>query len=238
MQIEYHEKEKFMKVFAYVRTPADGKEYQRQLKAIADFCAASDYQIKKIYSESDPVELKNKHRSTFEGMLRDIRSNGVRTIVVESLKRLPVKECQREQLLVNLASNKIHVLVSDRGDEAMAEETSDPLCRAMIKMHAVFEELDRALMVTRLRMNEMADKGENKEVTSLRDEYPEAMEKMRRLRHQRRKIVRMTYQKIAEALNQRGFSGAGEIPIDDEKDDPSLVLRTDPLPEAMVSEAV
>lgn len=211
-----------MKAYAYVRASADGRvkddEFDRQIKTIADFSGHTGYSIEKVFSEPGSEDFGGPNRAVFKKMITAMRFNGVKTIIVAALDQLAGESSIQEQLLIYLASQEITVVDAGSGGNVMESMTRDPLCRAMIKMHDVFEELDRALMVTRLRAAREKVRAENGKCEgrkSYQENYPEILKEMRRLRRRRKGMVRLTYRKIAEELNQQGFSATNGAPFND-----------------------
>ena len=85
-------KEMINHVYAYCRVSGkkqiDGHGLERQLDSIRKFCRRQKLQILKTFNEQVSGTKDESERLEFSKMITDILSNGINTIVVESLDRL------------------------------------------------------------------------------------------------------------------------------------------------------
>jgi site-specific DNA recombinase len=84
-------------------------------------------------------------------MMSAILSNGVNTIIIESMDRLARELRVQETLLVYLASKGVE-LYSARTEENITRAIqADPMKKALIQIQGVFAELEKSQLVLRLR---------------------------------------------------------------------------------------
>ena len=204
------------KVYAYCRVSGikqiDGHGFERQEDSIRAFCKQADFQIHKIFKEAVSGTKAEAERPQFSEMVSEILSNGVNTIIVESLDRLAREYRIQEQLLIYLASKGIELYSANTGENITQAITSDPMKKAMIQIQGIFAELDKSLLVKKLR------KGRDKKRSATGrcegpkpfGSYPEEAELLKRVRYMRRKSKydgrKRTLQSIADELNQEGIT--------------------------------
>lgn len=142
-----------MKAVAYLRISGkgqlEGSGLDRQRETIQDWASANDYDIECWYEEV--YSGSEADRPVFTAMLVDLLDNGIRTIVIESSDRL-ARDVMVSQQLTGLLIQKGLTLFSASADlnitDAMA---GDPMMKAIAQMQAVFAELDKNILVSRLR---------------------------------------------------------------------------------------
>jgi DNA invertase Pin-like site-specific DNA recombinase len=91
-------------------------------------------------------------RPAFKEMMAAIMSNGVKTIVVERLDRLSRKYVIQEQLLLYVAGKECDFYSADTGDNVAEAIRGDPMKKAIIQMQGIFLELERSMLVKKLKI--------------------------------------------------------------------------------------
>jgi DNA invertase Pin-like site-specific DNA recombinase len=149
-------------------------------------------------------------------MVTSILKNGVRTVIIEGLDRLAREYRIQETLLIYLASKGI-VLISARTEENVTEAVmADPMRKALVQIQGVFSELEKNLLVKKLRVarerkREATGKCEGRK--TFRDSLPEVYAEMKRLRRKPKLGKQMSYAKIAERLNEMGYLNTNGKPF-------------------------
>ena len=197
--------------YAYVRVSSQGQTtghgYERQEEAIRAFAKAAKVEIVEVFREAHTGTEAD--RPVFVEMLAAILSNGVRTIVVESLDRLARDMAVQIALLGELRRRGVALIAANTGEDVTT--TDDPMREAMVQIQGVFAQLDKRLLVRKLRVAREAKRkttgrcegvkpfgalpGEQaivERIVSLR-QYGAAM-----------KGARLSFDKIAAALNLEG----------------------------------
>ncbi len=204
-------------VFAYLRvsdrSQVDKGGFDRQLKAIKSFCDNQGFTIADVYREEGVSGTKGElDRPTFQDMVAAILSNGVKIIVVESLERLARELRIQEQILLYLAGKNIDLYSANTGENITEAIRTDPMKKALIQIQGVFSELDKSQLVKKLQRGREKVKAEKGKCAG-RKHYGEESEQERviikRITYMRRlsrgQEKRMSFQKIANALNEEGI---------------------------------
>ena len=125
----------------------NGSGLSRQEQTIKTFAKKNGYKILKVYKEAKTGT--EAERPVFETMLADILSNGCRIIIVECLDRLARDLAVQLQIIALLASKGLSLYNAMTGQDVTTP--SDPMSKAMIQMQGAFAELDKNLLVRKLR---------------------------------------------------------------------------------------
>lgn len=205
-------------VFAYLRvsdrSQVNKGGFDRQMKAIEFFCNTQGFTIAHVYEEKGVSGTKGElERPTFQDMVTAVLSNGVRIIVVESLDRLARELRIQEQILLYLAGKDIDLYSANTGENITEAIRTDPMKKALIQIQGVFSELDKNQLVRKLRRGRERAKIEKGKCAG-RKHYGEESEQERviikRITYMRRlsrgQEKRMSFQKIATALNEEGIN--------------------------------
>ena len=94
---------------------------------------------------------------------------------------------------------------------------SDPMKKAMIQMQGIFAELDKSLLVKKLRLASERKRHEAKvasaKVGRATLRYPEVIQEIKRLRRKPKGGKPKTYREVAEELNRQGFKSRTKKPL-------------------------
>jgi site-specific DNA recombinase len=142
-------------IFAYCRVSGrgqlDGNGFARQMEAIKRFCGEAGYHINKVYREQVSGTADENGRPKFLSMVSAILENGCNTVVVERLDRLAREYRVQESLIIFLASKGIDLIVATTAENVTEAVHGDPMKKALIQVQGVFAELDKSLLVKKLR---------------------------------------------------------------------------------------
>ncbi|MBI9077449.1 MAG: recombinase family protein [Desulfatibacillum sp.] len=204
------------KCFAYLRVSGqgqlEGSGFDRQLKTIRAFADSKGIEVAAVYQEEGVSGTTGEaDRPAFTAMVSDILKNGVRTIVVESLDRLARELRIQEQLLIYLVSKGISLVSANTGENVTEAIMADPMRKAMVQIQGVFSELDKSLLVNKLKKAREAvrmDKGKCEGAKRFGEDSEEEQEVIRHIRALRRNKrggkKGLSYQAIADRLNEEG----------------------------------
>jgi len=148
------------KTFGYVRVSSgsqlQGHGPQRQKDDITAFCKRNGLAIHP--RDDGQVFFEDAHTGTesdrpaWIAMMDAMMSNGVQTVVVESLDRLARDLAVQMQLLAKLLGEGCTLIAANTGARLSKETLDDnPMLKAMVQMQGVFAELDKTQVVRRLR---------------------------------------------------------------------------------------
>ncbi len=141
------------KAVAYMRVSglgqAEGQGFHRQDETIREWAAENDYELVHCYQEV--WTGCDAERPVFSEMIDDLLSNGARTIVIESMDRLARDVTVSQQLIAFLIRKEIRLISAITGQDVTADFKKDPMLKAMIQIQSVFAELEKNLLVRRLK---------------------------------------------------------------------------------------
>ena len=151
-------------------------------------------------------------RPAFKEMISEILRNGANTIIIESLDRLAREYRIQEQLLIYLVSKGIDLISANTGENITQAIQDDPMKKAMVQIQGIFSELDKSLLVRKLRKSREKvrdEKGKCKGRKRYGEDNPQEKEVVIRIKLMRRKrkggLKGMTLQAIADKLNEEGI---------------------------------
>jgi len=207
-----------MEVYGYLRVSGNGQidkdGFARQKDSVNKFAIESKITIHHYYEEKGVSGTKGKdERPAFQEMITDILSNGINTVIVERLDRLAREYVVQEQLLIYLASKNIVLFNATTGENITEAINSDPMKKAIIQIQGVFAELEKSLLVKRLkkaRQRKKAETGKCEGAKAWEEIDPErktrVLKLVRRLRRKPRGGgIQISYQQIADHLNAEGI---------------------------------
>lgn len=199
-----------VQAFAYLRVSSKGQiqghGFDRQSETIGAFAKQSGYVVKETFR--DAFTGTEADRPEFNRMVAMILSNGVRTILVESLDRLARDVMVQSLLLAKLAQHGITLVNCVTGEDVTSSMNDDPMRKALIQIQSVFSELEKSRLVGKLRRAREAKKNatgkcEGRKAFGEKSGEEQIVDLMRSLRRMR-SGKRLSYAKIAAQLNERG----------------------------------
>jgi DNA invertase Pin-like site-specific DNA recombinase len=191
------------KAFAYLRVSsrgqASGHGFDRQEEAIRAFARKERIEITEVFRDAHTGTEAD--RPAFVGMLAAILSNGVRTIIVESLDRLARDIVVQTGLLGELRRRGVALIAANTGEEVTAAD--DPMREALISIQGVFAQLDKKLLVRKLRLAREAKRKTEGRCEGVRPfgSLPGEEAIKRRILSLRRGRGALSFAKIAARLN-------------------------------------
>lgn len=196
------------KAFGYVRVSGkgqvDGDGFARQEDAIRSFAKRQGYTIAGVYREEGVSGTTSaEDRPAFQEMVTAIIKNGVRVVIIEGMDRLAREYRIQEQLVIYLASKDITLFSARTDEDITAALMGDPMKVALVQMQGVFAQLERGLLVKKLRQardRAKAKDGKCEGRKNTREVAPEVVALVQSLRRKR-----MSYRQIAEHLNGQGI---------------------------------
>ena len=183
-----------------------GTGLSRQEEAIRAYAKQSGYKLSEVYREA--FTGTENDRPVFETMLVDLLDNGCRVILVECLDRLARDLSVQLQIIALLASKKITLINAMTGQDCT--NPSDPMTKTMIQMQGAFAELDKTLLVQKLKKGRQAKKEKTGSCEGRKPYgyYPGEAEILDRIKQLNRKFKyekRRSFSEIARILNQEGL---------------------------------
>jgi site-specific DNA recombinase len=188
----------------------DRDSFPRQTTAIASCCRSKGFELIHEYrEEAVPGKFDEEHRPAFQQMIGDLLANGCRTIIVENMSRLAREYRTQEHLIIYIASKGITLISADTGEDITAAMMGDPMRRALVQIQGIFSELDKNLLVAKLRkardrQRELTGRSEGRKPFGSKPGEDAVLHQMRSL-----KAAGLSCDKIADALNANGVPARG-----------------------------
>ncbi len=207
--------------FGYLRVSGksqiEGYGFERQEETIRSFAEKAGYEIVNFFKEEGISGTKGEEdRPAFQDMVSEILRDGVSTIIIEGMDRLAREYRIQETLLIYLASKGITLICARTEENVTNAVQSDPMKKALIQIQGIFAELEKNLLVKKLRNardKARAERGKCEGRKSYVDVAPKVIEEIKRLRRKPKGGRRMTYVQVAEELNRQGFETVSKKPF-------------------------
>ena len=139
--------------FAYIRVSSQGQQdghgFDRQIDTIGRFAKGARLQVVDTFKDSHTGTEAD--RPGFSAMVAALKSNGTRTVIIESLDRLARSLSVQIALLSLLEQEGITLLSASTGQDVTADIRDDPMREAMVMMQGVFAQTEKKLLVRKLR---------------------------------------------------------------------------------------
>jgi DNA invertase Pin-like site-specific DNA recombinase len=213
------------RAYSYIRVSGKsqltGHGFDRQEEIISAYAEKAGYEIIQTFREEAVSGTKGEvDRPAFQEMMSEILRNGVRIVIIEGLDRLAREYRIQETLLIYLASKGV-TLISARTEEDVTESIqSDPMRKALVQIQGVFAELEKNLLVKKLRNARekvRQQKGScegRKGYSDFKNPsyYEQLMKEIKKLRRKPKGQKRMPFTQVAEELNkQKWETPSGKI---------------------------
>ena len=209
------------KAYAYLRVSGqgqvDGNGFDRQEDSIKSYAKITGIEIAGIYREEGISGTTDEtERPAFQDMMTAILKNGVRTVIVERLDRLAREFRIQESLLIYLASKGVDLISASTEENVTEAVQADPMKKALIQMQGIFAELEKSLLVKKLRLSRErvrteTGKCEGRKRFGETEDEQAVIRRIRAMRRKRRNGAKgMTLQAIADKLNSEGIQTKDE----------------------------
>ncbi len=180
-----------------------GTGLDRQEETIRAFAKQNDYKLLQVYSEA--FTGTETERPVFEDMLADLLDNGCRVIIVECLDRLARDLAVQLQIIALLANKGITLINAMTGQNVT--NPSDPMSKAMIQVQGTFAELDKNLLVRKLKKGRQTKREQNgycegQKPFGYRPGEQETIDRIKQLYRKKPGDDRLSCYKIAKILNK------------------------------------
>ena len=193
----------------------DGTGLDRQKEIITTFAKRKGYKLIEVYKEA--MTGTDANRPEFAQMLADLLSNGCRMIIVERLDRLARDLGVQLQLVGLLCSKGFTLMSADTEQDVTAAFSGDPMLKAMIQVQGVFSELDKSMLVKKLRKARETKKAKTGRCEGRKPfgYYPDEAKIIKRIKQLYRKPrdeKRLGFYQIATILNKEGLPTRSGVP--------------------------
>ncbi len=195
-------------VFGYIRVSSRGQLDKdgpvRQEETIRNF-AKGRFRIEQVFVDDVTGISDESYRPEFQEMMAEILRNGVKTVIVEGMDRLARSYAIQETLLIYIVSKGVTLFSARTGENITEAIAGDPMKKALIQMQGIFSELERAMLVSRMktardRIRKRTGKCEGRKGYKERSEYADILNHIREF-----SLKRRTAGWIADFLNSNNF---------------------------------
>src|SRR6266446_1516223 len=140
----------------------EGDTWDRQTETIASCANLKQMQLIQEYrDQAIPGQTEEDCRPAFQQMIADLLGNGCRIIIIESMDRLAREYRVQEQLIIYIASKGITLIAANTGENITEAMMGDPMRRALVQIQGIFAELDKNMLVAKLRKARVRQKSKN-----------------------------------------------------------------------------
>ena len=145
-----------MQAVAYLRVSGtgqiDGTGFERQLDnctRLAEQLGATIVQVFREEAVSGTTVVED--RPAFKSMTETLLDRGLTIVLIEGLDRLAREYRIQEHLLIYLAAKGFSLYAANTGECITDAMMADPMKKALVQIQGVFAELDKSLIVAKLR---------------------------------------------------------------------------------------
>lgn len=139
----------------YARISSVGQEggdgLGRQTREIRDFAGSRGLCVSEVFRESESGTADFEDRPIFMKMIQFCIERDVGIIIVEGMDRLAREMRVQEALLIYLVSKNLTLLSARTGEDITEAVQSDPMRKALVQIQGVFAELEKGMLVQKLR---------------------------------------------------------------------------------------
>lgn len=200
------------KAVAYLRVSGNGQVegdgFRRQEEAIKGYCQKHKLNLVQTFKEEGVSGTKDEsERPAFMDMVNKCLSEDIKFIIIERLDRLARDIKTQSNLIFFLGSKQLFLISADTEENIVEAMTSDPMKKAMIQIQGVFAELEKNLLVKKLKAARQSTKekeGKCEGRKTIKESNPKLVEILKSLYRKPRNGKRMTLQAMANQLNSEG----------------------------------
>jgi DNA invertase Pin-like site-specific DNA recombinase len=183
-----------------------GTGLNRQEETIRAYAKQAGYKLLTIYKES--FTGTENDRPVFEKMIVDLLDNGCRVIICECLDRL-ARDLSVQLQIIALLANKGMTLINAMTGQDCTNPT-DPMTLAMIQVQGAFAQLDKNLLIRKLKKGRQAKKEktgscEGKKPYGYYQGESEILERIKQLHRKTKYEKRLGPYEIATILNKENL---------------------------------
>ncbi len=135
------------KVAVYLRVSTAQQSILTQKQPILDYCKKNDFEVFKEYAD-EGISGTTSSRPKLDKMLQDMRAGKFDTIIVYRLDRLGRSLRHLLDVLSELRNKKVQLISISDGLNTLDES---PMSRAFWQLLGVFAELEREIIVERVK---------------------------------------------------------------------------------------
>lgn len=130
----------------------DGGGFDRQLDTCTALASSKAFTIARTFEEKAIPGWKDEdERPAFQAMVAYMLDSGTKILIVEGLDRLARSYRVQEQLILYLAAKGLELYAANTGENITQAVMGDPMKKALVQIQGVFAELDKSMIVAKLK---------------------------------------------------------------------------------------
>ena len=202
------------KVYAYLRVSGKGQlkghGFATQENAILEYAKQNDFEVVKVFKEKG-VSGTIENRDALAEMMVDLQENGhgIEIVIIHKIDRLARDLMIQENIIADFRKNGFS-FVTASGNIDLDDDPTRKLVRQVL---GAISEYDKTMTVLKLRAareRQRRKTGKCEGRKTIAESMPELLQEIKKLRRKPRKMKRLTWEKIAEKLNESGFKNSEE----------------------------
>lgn len=204
-----------MRAFSYLRVSGkgqiEGDGFERQRAVIARRAAADGFEIVREFVDAGVSGTKDlDERPALSELFAAIVTDDVRVVLVERADRVARDLMVGEVLLSQFRVEGAKVIDSESGTDLTLDDPDNPTGTLVRQILAVIAQFEKTSIVGKLRKARArkrieAGRCEGRKPFGHRPGEAEAIDAMHRLRRKPKGGKRLSFAKVAEAMNEAGF---------------------------------
>ena len=132
--------------------------------------------------------------------------HGIKTVIIERVDRLARDLMVQEAIISDLQHKGFDLISVTEGDDLLSEDPTRKLVRQVLGAIAEYDKTMTVLKLRAARERKRAKVGKCEGRKSYSEAMPEVIKEIRRLRRKRKGMPRRTFIKVADELNDNGFT--------------------------------
>ena len=207
-----------VKAFSYLRVSGKGQVhgdgFTRQETAIADYARKNGIEILNVYRE-EGVSGTLADRPVLARVLLDLEDSGsdVNTILIERVDRLARDLMVQETIIRDFQKRGCSLISVHEGNDMLSDDPTRKLVRQVLGAIAEYDKQMTVLKLRSARDRKRLKDGKCEGRKSYSEIAPEIIEEIKRLRRKPKGKKAMSFNRIAEELNEKGFNSATGRPF-------------------------
>lgn len=204
-----------MRAFSYLRVSGkgqiEGDGFERQRAVIARRAAASGLEIVREFVDAGVSGTKDlDDRPALSELFAAIVTDDVRVVLVERADRIARDLMVGEVILSQFRGEKARVIDAESGTDLTLDDPDNPTGTLVRQILAVIAQFEKTSIVGKLRKARARKRRETGRCEGRKPfgHFPgeaEALDAMRKLRRKSKGRDRLSFAKVAEAMNDSGF---------------------------------
>jgi DNA invertase Pin-like site-specific DNA recombinase len=204
-----------MKAFSYLRVSGkgqiEGDGFERQRTAIAARAKVEGLEITREFIDAGISGTKDlDERPALSDLFAALVTDGVRVVLVERADRLARDVMVGEVLLEQFREDKVQVIEAESGIDLTIDDPDNPTATLIRQILAVIAQFEKTSIVAKLRKARARKKRDTGRCEGRKPfgHFPgeaDALEAMKTLRRKRKGSDRLSFAKVADAMNEKAY---------------------------------